>query len=73
VNGTSILTIKAGAQEQIGGPLTWQPAQTFNPQMQKYLDFTANGRLLAYNITSQDASPWEIQGIDLEVSDLGKL
>ena len=71
VQGSSLLTIKCGAQEQINGALTWQPSQTFNPLTQKYLDFTANGRLLAYNVTSQDGNAWELQGMDLEVSDLG--
>lgn len=73
IQGTSILSIKTGAQEQIGGSVTWQPAQNFNPATQKYLDFEANGRLLAYNITSTDNNPWELQGLGLEVSVLGSL
>jgi hypothetical protein len=73
VQGTSILSIKTGAQEQIGGAVTWQPAQNFNPATQKYLDFVANGRLLAYNISSSDNNSWELQGLDIEVSVLGNL
>jgi hypothetical protein len=73
VQGTSILAIKVGAQEQVGGSVTWQNSQNFNPATQKYLDFEANGRLLAYNITSTDNNPWELQGFDLEVSVLGNL
>jgi hypothetical protein len=68
IDGNGTFAIKMGAQEQIKGAITWQPTQTFNPQTQKYLDFVANGRLLAYNISSTDNNPWELQGIGLEVS-----
>ena len=79
VVGSSILAIKCGAQEQVGGPVVWGPTNLFNPQTQKFLDTGAagasppSGRLLAYNITSTDANSWELQGIDFEVSDVGHL
>jgi hypothetical protein len=73
VSGTAQLSIRAGAQEDRNGVITWEPAQTFNPTTQKYLDFTANGRLLAVRFESSDGLPWQLEGYDIEVDLLGDL
>ena len=66
------VSVQLGAQEEEGGTVTWQPAQTFTPDTdQKYLDFTANGRLLAVRITS--TNDWQMSGYGIEVEDLGLL
>lgn len=71
ITGTSIVNVRCGAQEDRNGVVTWQPAQAFNPQTQKYLDFTANGRLLCVRFESSDGLPWQLEGYDLEIVVLG--
>ena len=65
--------IQLGAQEEIGGTVTWQAAQTFTPGSDNYLDFTANGRLLALKIASSADVAWAMEGYDINVEDLGEI
>jgi hypothetical protein len=67
------VSIRLGAQEEINGTIVWQTAQIFTPGTDNYLDFTANGRLLAIRIESNADVSWGIEGYDLEVVELGNI
>lgn len=65
--------VSVGDQEELGGAVTWQPSQTFTPGVDTYLDFCANGRLLAVRFESTGDVAWKLNGYDLEVEPLGEL
>lgn len=65
--------IRIGAQEEIGGPVTWATPQLFDPLKMQYLDFCVSGRLLAIRIESFADVAWELQGYDIQVEVLGEI
>lgn len=67
--------VALGAQEDLDGPLTYLPSQTYTPGVDKYLDFVIAGRLQAvrFDWDSGMQNESEIDGYDLEVSILGDL
>lgn len=67
------VNIRLGMQEQLNGPITWYGPKTFNPNTQKYLDFTANGRLPAIRFETNGSESWELHGYDLEIKPLGQI
>lgn len=71
ISGTAQWSIRVGAQEDRNGTVTWEAAQSFNPATQKFLDFTANGRLLCVRFESSDGLPGQLEGYDLEIQVLG--
>jgi len=66
------VNIQVGVQEEIDGVITYQPAQSFDPATQKYLDFTANGRLIAVRFDATCNCSWQLEGYDLELEVLGE-
>lgn len=64
--------IKVGSHEDMEQPVDWEPAQTFTPGVDRYLDFTANGLLLAvhFDFTFENN---ELAGFDLTVEMLGEI
>lgn len=71
ITGSSLVSVRCGAQEYRNSPITWETAKVFNPATMKYLDFTANGRLLCVRFESSDGLPWQLEGYDLEIEVLG--
>ena len=67
----SPFNVRVGAQEIVGGPITWQVAKTFTPGVDQFLDFTVNGRLLAVSFESNTQVNWKLHSYDLEVEVLG--
>ena len=65
--------IRLGSQEQINGTVTWQDAQSFTPGVDNYLDFTANGRLLAIRFEGSTDDTWEMEGYVIDTVELGEI
>ncbi len=65
--------IRLGAQEKINGTVVWQEAQTFTPGVDNFLDFKANGRLLAIIIESSGNVSWSIESYIIDTKELGEI
>lgn len=65
--------ISVGSQETLGGGVTYAPAQTFTPGVDKYLDFLVNGLLIAIKIESSVPGVWDVEGFNMEIEPLGNL
>jgi hypothetical protein len=63
--------VKQTAEES--EPIAWDPAQLFNPSIDKFIDFELNGRLLALRFESATQQPWTLSGYDLEVQQIQEL
>lgn len=72
ITGTAPVTIRVGAQEDYDDAVVWSDSQVFTPGTDKFLDVTANGRLLAVRFESSAEASWQLEGYDLEVSILGE-
>jgi hypothetical protein len=67
------IDIQIGAQEEIGGTVTWATAKAFTAGTDNYLDFTVSGRLFALRFSSSADVAWSLEGYDINVEDLGEL
>lgn len=65
--------VKVGAQEQIGGTVTWEAAQSFDPSVDEYLDVSVAGRLLAIRFESSSNIAWSLDAYDLDIQLLGEV
>jgi len=70
IKGTAAVSVRVGAQEELEGAVVWQASKVYDP-VQKYLDFEANGRLLAVRFESVDNLPWQLEGYGVEITILG--
>ncbi len=64
--------VRLGAQQVLGGAVTWQPPQTFTPGVSEKVDFHGSGRALAIRIESEGDVHWEIEALDIDVELLGR-
>lgn len=69
----SPIQVSIGSQETLGGGVTYAPAQTFTPGVDKYLDFTVNGLFIAVKFESTLPGEWQLEGYNLEIEPLGNL
>ena len=67
------VNIQVGSQETIKGPVTWATAKVFTPGVDNYVDFLANGRLLAIRFESLGDVAWTLDGYDINVEELGEI
>ena len=65
--------VRVGSQENIGGPITFEPAVTFTPGVDEYIDTSSSGKLLAVRFQSSSNVSWEIHGYDVEIEVLGDI
>lgn len=66
-------SVRLGSQEFRKGPITWAPAQLFNPMTDMYKDFTVNGRLIAVRFEGNTSAELTFEGYDLEIEVIGEL
>lgn len=65
---------QVGSHEDMGTPVVWEPMQLFTPGVDRYLDWTANGLLLAVRfVLPSGAVTSKINGFDMTVELLGEL
>ena len=68
--------VRIGAQEVQGGAVTYGPAQTFTPGVDRYLDpvVPVSGLLMAVRMESNsNNAQWEVSGYDMRVEILGDM
>jgi len=65
--------VRVGSQENIGGPITFEPAVTFDPATDEYVDASVSGRLLVVRFQSSSNVAWAIHGYDVEIEVLGEI
>lgn len=63
--------VRLGYQEKIDGPVTWLPAQTFNPATQRYCDFVFSGLAVGVEISSNANVTWKLLGYKLDINPAG--
>lgn len=66
-------TVKVGAQEDVGGAVTYQAGQTFIPGVDEYLDVCVQGRLLAVRFESNADVQWTLNSYALDLEVLGDI
>lgn len=69
----STFRVRMGGQEQIDGPITWLPYQSFNPVTDRFKDFMINTPLYSLEFDSETSGQWIIDGYDLELVPVGNL
>ncbi len=65
--------VRVGSQEEVGGVTTMEPAQTFTPGVDQYLDFITAGKLLTVRFQPSNDVAWQVHGYDLEIEVLGEI
>lgn len=73
ISGTTSVNIRMGSQQDRGSPVVWANAQTFNPTTQKYLDWTVEGKFLAYRVEVISNEAWTLESADFEIEVIGTL
>ena len=71
---TNVFRISVGAHDRIGSTVQWSEPKIFNLGM-RYVDFpeAPAGQLVAYRIDCGVPRRWRLFGMDLEVSQVGKI
>lgn len=60
----STVELRIGAQDNIGASVTWEDWHSFSPGVDKFIPVTANGRLHAWELRSNDGSNWRLSAIN---------
>jgi hypothetical protein len=63
--------IRLGAQEGVGESVTWSDWQMFDADVDKYLDFVANGRAMALEVRAVEELDFALIGYKIELRLLG--
>jgi hypothetical protein len=66
MEGSSQVSIRAGSQEFVGGPVRWADAVLFNPSTDRKVDIRTTGKLHSWSIRAIDAKPFTYSGMDIE-------
>ena len=64
------VSIRLGGQDVPNGPIRWSLPQTFDPNVSKYCDITAEGAALCIEISG--ANGWKLDGYKLDLVTLGR-
>lgn len=71
IAGVAEVLIQVGFQDHVGGPITWKPAQSFRPSIDRKVDLRATGELISWRIKSVDGGAFTFSGLDLELVSAG--
>jgi hypothetical protein len=69
MSGTPV-QIRLGGQNTPGGPVTWSPYATFDPNSQQWCDISAEGAALCIEISG--ANGWKLDGYKLDLVTNGR-
>ena len=72
IEGSATVNIRVGTQEKVDGSVVWEAAKSFTPGVDEYVDFSANGRLLAIRFESSGSESWRLEGYSVEIEPLGQ-
>jgi len=65
--------VRVGSQQFIDGPITYEPAVTFTPGTDQYVDASSNGPLLAIRFQSSADVAWALHAYTIDIELLGEL
>ena len=64
IQSTAPIEVQIGSQDSPGGPVMWQPAQTFDPMSDESLNFRVTGNYFGWRVRSEAEVLWEITSIE---------
>ena len=70
ITGT-VVTIRAGAHDEPNGQVSWAAPVNFTIGVDEKIDTFAEGRYMAFEISSESLQPWTLTGFDVEFSKSG--
>jgi hypothetical protein len=62
--------VRIGGQNVVGGPVTWSPYATFDPNSQDWVDLTAEGAALCIEFSGSNG--WKLDGYKLDLVTTGR-
>jgi len=65
--------VRAGSQQRIDGPVTYEDAVTFTPGTDQYINCCSSGPLLAVRFQSSADVAWQLHSYDVDIQVLGDL
>ena len=71
IKGAGNFKVRVGSQEEVNDAVSWSEYQSFDPEVDVYLDFTENGRALAVEFSNDGDGSFAITGYKVELSLLG--
>lgn len=74
ISGTDggVLTVEAGVQQTVDGPVVWLPGQNYVIGETQHIDFRGTGRLLSVRFSSSSNIAWQLLGYEIDVTFGGK-
>ena len=74
ISGASIVNIRVGVKEGLheDEEIVWSDPQSFDPRVQRWVDFTANGKVIAVRIEGTTSEDFQLEGYDMEMELLGE-
>jgi hypothetical protein len=68
------INIRVGAQQTVEGPITWTPAQAFDPTAIRFVDFDppVSGAAISLEFSTDSAVSWRLEGYKLPIDVLGE-
>lgn len=69
------VNIRAGYQENVGGPVTWSAVHSFDPATQMFIDLAFSGRSFGVEFSTSSlavAAHWRIDGYKVDLSMTGR-
>lgn len=66
LQATAPVEVQIGCQDSPGGPITWAPAQTFDPAVDEHLNFRIASNYFGWRVRSEADVQWEMTGIEFK-------
>lgn len=64
--------VQIGASDDPEQGTVWSAKQTFTPGVDRFLNFTVQGRYIGVRFSSQSGNQWNVKGYDLNIENIGK-
>ena len=71
MQSSSPVSIQFGGQERVNGPISWKPAVTFTPGVDRKIDIRVTGTLMSWRIESIGIGQFSLSGMDIHYSPAG--
>ncbi len=71
IDSPSACKFQIGSQQYSGGPISWKPEVTFNPNFDRKIDIRSTGAFHAWRIT-QEQPQFRFTGLEIEYVEAGK-
>ena len=65
------VNIRLGTQETVDSSITWSSPKSFNPLVDRYVDFEVNGEAISIEFSTTNNVSWQLNGYKLELKSGG--